>query len=85
MIADKCQLCVLNSAYAAVTVFASAAYFLQERELPNGRGAVLQVKGLTETKVASAEAALAIIQQGLDHRKVRISSKVSACPSMHSN
>lgn len=43
---------------------------MQERELPNGRGAVLQVKGLTEAKVASAEAALAMIQQGLDNRKV---------------
>lgn len=64
--------------WVCICAFTSAAYCLQERELANGRGAVLQVKGLTETKVASAEAALAIIQQGLDNRKVRISSKLSA-------
>jgi hypothetical protein len=44
---------------------------LQERELPGGRGATMLVKNLTEGKVTSADAALAMIQQGLDNRKVR--------------
>ncbi|KAF6263298.1 P-loop containing nucleoside triphosphate hydrolase protein [Scenedesmus sp. NREL 46B-D3] len=43
---------------------------VQERELPGARGATLLVKNLTEGRVASADAALALIQQGLDNRKV---------------
>lgn len=46
--------------------------------MPGGRGAVLQVKGLTEGRVATAEAALAMIQQGLDNRKV-CNSEFSYC------
>lgn len=53
-----------------IILTACALLSLQERELPNGRGAVMQVKRLTEAKVASAEAALGMIQQGLDNRKV---------------
>lgn len=43
---------------------------LQECQGAAGRGSVLVVKGLTEGKVASAQEALALIQQGQDNRKV---------------
>eukprot|EP00775_Hariotina_reticulata_P007746 gene7746-7945_t len=43
---------------------------VQERDLSGGKGAVLQVKHLTASQVASASAALELIQQGLENRKV---------------
>jgi hypothetical protein len=44
---------------------------LQECQGGGGKGSVLVVKGLTEGQVASAEEALALIQQGQENRKVQ--------------
>jgi len=54
---------------------------LQERELPGGKGAVLQVKHLTASQVASAGAALELIQQGLENRKVSAGQATRGCLS----
>lgn len=52
---------------------------MQECQGGNGKGSVLVVKGLTEGKVASAEEALALIQQGQENRKVRFGNVVTVC------
>jgi hypothetical protein len=43
---------------------------VQESQGGPGKGPVLLVKGLTEGQVATAEEALALIQQGQENRKV---------------